>query len=187
MKIHRHKNVVSVYHYTHTILSLPCIVIEKCKCSMADMKQHISKFSKSMRESWCKDLTHIIHILHDRYKTAHYNLKPSNILFDENLSLKITDFGKTCIYYEYGELARSFQSPETQYPSFTIIDWFKVDVYMMGNILLDLYGGDDPIKKNLIQKCIHKNPNKRPSAREMRNIFQIHSPVIMYLFYIYKH
>ncbi|KAJ3671945.1 hypothetical protein LUZ60_008024 [Juncus effusus] len=96
-----------------------------------------------------KGLTH----LHQRFKppVIHYNVKPSNILLDENCEPKISDFGLARLLPKLDKhiISSRFQgamgyvAPELACQSLRVNE--KCDVYGFGVLILELVTGKKPV------------------------------------------
>ncbi|CAI9776395.1 unnamed protein product [Fraxinus pennsylvanica] len=97
-----------------------------------------------------KGLAHLHHSF--RPPIVHYNVKPSNILLDENLNPKISDFGLTRLLNKLDKhvLSNRFQSapgyvaPELTCQSLRVNE--KCDLYGFGVLILELVTGRRPVE-----------------------------------------
>ncbi|KAL0322691.1 UNVERIFIED_CONTAM: putative inactive leucine-rich repeat receptor-like protein kinase [Sesamum angustifolium] len=97
-----------------------------------------------------KGLAHLHHSC--RPPIVHYNIKPSNILLDENLNPKISDFGLTRLLTKLDKhvVSNRFQSapgyvaPELACQSLRVNE--KCDVYGFGVLILELVTGRRPVE-----------------------------------------
>ncbi|KAL9140498.1 hypothetical protein ABFS82_14G041200 [Erythranthe guttata] len=97
-----------------------------------------------------KGLSHLHHSF--RPPIVHYNVKPSNILLDENLNPKISDFGLARILTKLDKhvMSSRFQSapgyvaPELACQSLRVNE--KCDVYGFGVLVLELVTGRRPVE-----------------------------------------
>eukprot|EP00435_Cladocopium_sp_Y103_P011068 s4008_g2.t2 len=97
----RHPNVVQL----HDVLALPNsvhLVLELMPCNLMEYMRKVLKGPfKYLKPAFLQILEGVVHCHRQGY--MHRDLKPQNILVDENCNLKITDFG----------LARRFQPLQT--------------------------------------------------------------------------
>ncbi|KAL2459827.1 putative inactive leucine-rich repeat receptor-like protein kinase [Forsythia ovata] len=97
-----------------------------------------------------KGLAHLHHSF--RPPIVHYNVKPSNILLDENLNPKISDFGLARLLTKLDKhvLSNRFQSapgyvaPELACQSLRVNE--KCDIYGFGVLILELVTGRRPVE-----------------------------------------
>ncbi|GFP90121.1 probably inactive leucine-rich repeat receptor-like protein kinase at3g28040 [Phtheirospermum japonicum] len=97
-----------------------------------------------------KGLSHLHHSF--RPPIIHYNIKPSNILLDENLNPKISDFGLARLMTKLNKhvVSNRFQSaagyvaPELACQSLRVNE--KCDVYGFGVLILELVTGRRPVE-----------------------------------------
>lgn len=97
-----------------------------------------------------KGLAHLHHSF--RPPIIHYNLKPSNILLDENLNSKVSDFGLARLLTKLDKhvVSNRFQSapgyvaPELACQSLRVNE--KCDVYGFGVLILELVTGRRPVE-----------------------------------------
>lgn len=125
----------------------------------------------------------------------HRDIKPDNILIDDNGNVKILDFGIAQFYDDQvHELDKTtsgtvmgtynYMSPEQRESADNVTE--QSDLYSVGVVMYELFTGKlpagrfpDPTELNknvdarlnrLILKCLNQNPNDRPnSAEELKN------------------
>ncbi|XP_024984192.1 probably inactive leucine-rich repeat receptor-like protein kinase At3g28040 [Cynara cardunculus var. scolymus] len=154
----RHPNLVSVKGYYWTP-QLQLLVTDYAPNGSLQAKLH--ERSPSTRPlSWpkrfkillgtAKGLAHLHHSF--RPPIVHYNIKPSNILLDDDLNPKISDFGLTRLVAKLDKQAvgNRFQSalgyvaPELACQSLRVNE--KCDIYGFGVLILELLTGRRPIE-----------------------------------------
>ncbi|KAD5803561.1 hypothetical protein E3N88_14921 [Mikania micrantha] len=154
----RHPNLVSVKGYYWTP-NLQLLVTDYAPNGNLQSKLH--EWSTSSQPlSWsnrfkillgtAKGLAHLHHSF--RPPIVHYNLKPSNILLDNDFNPKISDFGLTRILAKLDRqvMSNRFQSalgyvaPEMACQSLRVNE--KCDVYGFGILVLEVVTGRRPIE-----------------------------------------
>ncbi|KAK9928941.1 hypothetical protein M0R45_026055 [Rubus argutus] len=151
-----HKNLIKLFDY-HIEKDLQLLVYEymenkSLEDALSDNSNIRLKFNWDTRFKICLGIASGLKYLHDhrRIKIAHMNIKAVNILLDENLEPKISDFGLAHLYAEEDqfkvikrEVSQGYMAPEY----FQGILTSKVDVYSFGVILLEIVSW----KKNVIK------------------------------------
>ncbi|KAM0052886.1 putative protein kinase RLK-Pelle-LRR-VII-1 family [Helianthus debilis subsp. tardiflorus] len=154
----RHPNLVSVKGYYWTP-SLQLLVTDYAPNGSLQSKLH--EWSTSSQPlSWtkrfkillgtAKGLAHLHHSF--RPPIVHYNLKPSNILLDDDFNPKISDYGLTRIVAKLDKqvMSNRFQSalgyvaPELACQSLRVNE--KCDVYGFGVLILEVVTGRRPVE-----------------------------------------
>ena len=135
---------------------------------------------------------------------VHNDIKPDNILFDKDGSIKLIDFGiASMIKSSHGELrpgvvpgSRGYMAPELTKGSFPGI---KSDIFSVGVVLSEMLSGELPgspaevrtIKEipvefyDFLDKCLAENPHKRFSsaseAKEAMKAIHVSPPLAITL------
>uniref|UniRef100_A0ACD5U825 Uncharacterized protein n=1 Tax=Avena sativa TaxID=4498 RepID=A0ACD5U825_AVESA len=160
----KHKNIVRFLGYCADRQGI--IVKYEGKLVMADIHQRLLCFEylpngslheyitdTSCEPQW-RDYYQIItgicqglHYLHQK-KIAHLDLKPANILLDDNLEAKIADFGLSwCFIGETGSQIISkiggtpgYLAPETfnQHAQLTYRHSYRLDIYSLGLVIMEI-------------------------------------------------
>ena len=132
-----------------------------------------------------------------RQGVMHRDLKTLNILLDDRLLPRICDFGISRFADDSDEMTKEIGTPHWMAPEMWESDHYteKVDVYAFGMILWEMVTEQTPFKgkssiqvatavcknnerppipsscpttlKNLIQMCWHRDPEKRPSFKQI--------------------
>lgn len=174
-----HKNIVSYYHHFFHDERLH-LVMEYCSGGSLRDKLKSKELKSTDVMKWFTTLASTLKIVHDN-KIIHHDIKPDNILFAEDGTIKISDFGVA----NSGGGTRAYKSPEA-------LDWEdnietdpRVDVYALGVTLMEVLAQnpffgksreqilevhqrtDFPIKEltNWEQEIILKAINKVPELR----------------------
>ncbi|XP_058736572.1 probably inactive leucine-rich repeat receptor-like protein kinase At3g28040 [Vicia villosa] len=154
----RHPNLIALKGYYWTP-QLQLLVSEFAPNGNLQSKLH-EKLPSSPSLSWpnrfkillgtAKGLSHLHHSF--RPPIIHYNIKPSNILLDENFNAKISDFGLARLLTKLDKhvMSNRFQSalgyvaPELACQSLRVNE--KCDVYGFGVMILELVTGRRPVE-----------------------------------------
>jgi hypothetical protein len=154
----RHPNLIALKGYYWTP-QLQLLVSEFAPNGNLQSKLH-EKLPSSPSLSWpnrfkillgtAKGLAHLHHSF--RPPIIHYNIKPSNILLDENFNPKISDFGLARLLTKLDKhvMSNRFQSalgyvaPELACQSLRVNE--KCDVYGFGVMILELVTGRRPVE-----------------------------------------
>ncbi|CAJ2669346.1 unnamed protein product [Trifolium pratense] len=154
----RHQNLIALKGYYWTP-QLQLLVSEFAPNGNLQSKLH-EKLPSSPSLSWpnrfkillgtAKGLAHLHHSF--RPPIIHYNIKPSNILLDENFNPKISDFGLARLLTKLDKhvMSNRFQSalgyvaPELACQSLRVNE--KCDVYGFGVMILELVTGRRPVE-----------------------------------------
>ncbi|EXC14270.1 Probably inactive leucine-rich repeat receptor-like protein kinase [Morus notabilis] len=154
----KHPNIVSLKGYYWTP-QIQLLVLEYAPNGSLQSRLH-ERHPSSQPLSWpqrfkillgtAKGLAHLHHSI--RPPIVHYNLKPSNILLDENFNPRISDFGLSRLLTKLDKhvISNRFQSalgyvaPEMACQSLRVNE--KCDVYGFGVLILELVTGRRPVE-----------------------------------------
>jgi len=175
-----HPNIVT-YHHHFSQDGLLYLVMEYCSGGSLQEKLDTKQVDAVNALLWIQSLAEAFEFVHQK-GIIHHDIKPLNILFAENGTIKISDFGVA----NTGAGTRAFMSPEAlNWESDSVKD-ARVDIYALGVTLMMLLSGanpfyflsreeiialhdkgDFPIKKlpNWQQEIILKAINKVPELR----------------------
>jgi serine/threonine protein kinase len=165
--------------------------------NLNNLLEKISIIPNKMAKQIIAELVNVIHYLHIKMNISHNDLKPSNIMLDDNYHIKLIDFSTSKIHgkvfdkttgkfidsenYVSNELLGTvnFMSPEML--NHNIVDYRTNDIWALGVIIYTIYIGERPFKgKNdfftseNIKKCIFsfKNKNIPEEVKDLiNNIF----------------
>lgn len=175
-----HPNIVT-YHHHFSQDGLLYLVMEYCAGGSLQEKLDTKQVDSVTAMLLVQILAEAFEFVHEK-DIVHHDIKPLNILFTENGTIKISDFGVA----NTGAGTKSFMSPEAlEWDRKSITD-LRVDVYALGVTLMMLLSGvnpfyylskdeiialhdkgDFPIKKlpNWQQEIILRSINKVPELR----------------------
>lgn len=154
----RHPNLLSLKGYYWTP-QLQLLVTEYAPNGSLQAKLH-ERLPSTPPLSWAnrfkivlgtaKGLAHLHHSFHP--PIIHYNIKPSNILLDQNFNPKISDFGLARLLTKLNKhvISSRFQSalgyvaPELACQSLRVNE--KSDIYGFGVLILELVTGRRPVE-----------------------------------------
>ena len=150
IKIHKklkYKNIIDYYEYIN-LNNIGCIIMEFAKFGdLEHFKKILNKrryFSETLLAFITKQILNGLYYL-DESKIIHMDIKPQNILIDEKLNIKITDFSVSFSYEKYNNDKKIdlplngtnlYMSPEVLSQStIDYEDCNKIDIYSLGVIL----------------------------------------------------
>lgn len=175
----KHKNITSILGYYPVKDDCSCIIMEYAKYG------DLSKFKNKLKRKYfpetficyvASEILPAIKYIHD-CKICHFDLKKENVLIDDNLNIKLTDFS---ISLKYGEkyfpvngtiklhLAGTnfYMSPEIlEEKTIDVKDLNKIDLYSFGVILYNLAFDDFPYYNNK-----EKKENQPKSYKELKDV-----------------
>lgn len=133
-----HPNIVT---YKHNFIQddLLFIVMENCSVGSLRIVMWKEKITSTFVWKWMQTLTETLQFVHEK-KIIHHDIKPDNILFKENRTLKISDFGIA----NTGGGTRAYMSPEALSWEDDTSDDPRVDIYALGVTLLELLTKQNP-------------------------------------------
>ncbi|MDB2318017.1 protein kinase [bacterium] len=136
----QHPNVVGFYHH---FIRKGCLnlVMEYCELgSLSDVLGPSHKAPLGQVFNWALELCDTLAVIHEANVT-HHDIKPANILFTNNATIKIGDFGianslnGTTIYMPPEMMVRHRVSPRDPRP----------DIYALGITLIEVVAGRHPL------------------------------------------
>ena len=132
-----HPGVVTFYHHFVADQML-FLVMEYCEGGSLRCKMEQQRPTQNTVFQWIKELVQTLQFVH-KQGIVHHDIKPENILFTSDSSLKIGDFGVA--NRNFGTLA--YLAPEMFLAEVDSTDR-RVDVYALGITLLELLMNHNP-------------------------------------------
>ena len=139
--------MVSRFNHPHIVLykhhfvqqDLLYIVMEYCPLGSLRDLMGKEKITSTFVWKWMRELTETLQLVHEK-EIIHHDIKPDNILFTENRTIKITDFGVA----NTGAGTRPYMSPEALKWDKGSVKDARVDIYALGVTLLELLTKQNP-------------------------------------------
>lgn len=115
----------------------------------------LSSFSFQKMHWICLEVARGIDHLHQNLdiQTSHIGFKPHNVLLDENLNPKISDFGLVKLYDPLVGSSRGM-APEFYYKNIGEVS-YKSDVYSYGIFLMEMVGKIKNIAEQVVETPVH--------------------------------
>jgi serine/threonine protein kinase len=135
-----HPNIVT-YHHHFSENGLLFLVMEYCSGGSVRDAIRNRKLSQSDAFSWIQTLAEGLDFVHGK-KIIHHDIKPDNILFAENGTIKLSDFGIA----NTGGGTLAYMSPEALVGNEHIAADPRVDIYALGVTLMELLTGQNPFR-----------------------------------------
>ena len=169
----KHKNIPEIYGY-YKIIDSSCIAMEFDKYGdIENFKRKVlkrSSLSESLVLYIAGGIIEALNYIHTKKKVIHMDIKQQNILIDEFLMIKLTDFSVSLNYKsakDYINLPMVgtcyYMSPEVlNKKKILVCEASKIDVYSLGVLLYLLAFYDYPYKLNDV--------NSKDYARIAKNI-----------------
>jgi len=131
-------NIVAYYHHFWQD-ELLFLVMEYCAGGNLRHKMKAGDLSATDIFNWMQTLAECLRIVHKK-GIIHHDIKPDNILFSENGTIKISDFGIA----NTGAGTRAYMSPEALSWESNAKTDPRVDIYAVGVTLMELLTGKNP-------------------------------------------
>lgn len=191
----RHPNIIQLYEVIET--SKYFFFVMECaeKGELSEYIETRTKLEEKDAARFFRQLASAISYLHGM-GCAHRDVKPSNILLDWKLNIKVIDFGLGNVYDENEKLKTACGSPCYAAPEIIagqLYDPAKVDIWSSGITLFAMLCGYLPFDEEskevlyekilackisipshvsleaseLLKKLLNRDPTKRPSAEEI--------------------
>jgi serine/threonine protein kinase len=147
-------NIVTYNHY-FVQDDLLYIVMEYCPLGSLRSMIRKQKITSAFVWKWLKTLTETMQFVHEK-NIIHHDIKPDNILFSDDRTIKIADFG---IANKSGGTT-PYMSPEALIWDTSAIMDERVDVYALGVTLLELLTGKNPFFSKSINEILEIHDKK---------------------------
>lgn len=187
----KHKNIIEYYDY-FDLNNFGCILMEYAKFGDLECFQRILNkkryFSETLLVYIAKQVLDGLYYLHNS-KIIHMDIKPQNILIDDKLIIKLTDFSNSFILSDYQHKRKIifplsgtylYMSPEIlSQSSIDFEDFNKIDLFSFGIVLYNLAYEQFPYDLNysyknkcqLMYKKIQNEDLKIPKIRNYSDMF----------------
>ncbi|MBF2707745.1 FHA domain-containing serine/threonine-protein kinase [Flavobacterium soyangense] len=156
-------NIVTYYHhfYEEDVLYL---VMEFCSGGTLRDKISNNKVTPAEAIEWIQSLATCLRVIHKR-GIVHHDIKPDNIVFTQNGTIKIADFGVA----NKNIGTRSYMSPESfSWQNDTRQDP-RVDIYALGVTFMELLTGKNPFNYLSVDDIIEKHQSADFPIQELPN------------------
>ena len=161
----KHKNITSLYNVFHIPNESYCIVLELAEYNDLDFFQKKLLQKKTLSETFLvyisKQILDALNYCHQT-KITHTDIKLQNILIDENLNVKLTDFSVSFSYFGldiYKKInvpfagTSLFMSPEVLgHKEIFPYNFNKIDIFSFGTLLYYLAYSNYPYDLNIKDK-----------------------------------
>jgi serine/threonine protein kinase len=178
-------NIVTYYHHFWEEETL-FLVMEYCSGGSLRDKLAKEDYSTSDALEWIQTLASCLRIIHKK-GIIHHDIKPDNIVFTQNGTIKIADFG--IANKDIG--TRAYMSPEALIWNFDSTNDPRIDIYSLGVTLMELLAKENPFFGLSPEKIIEKHQaaefpiNKLPNWQQEIVLKAIHkTPELRFQFMI---
>eukprot|EP00252_Welwitschia_mirabilis_P017576 TRINITY_DN3892_c0_g1_i1.p1 TRINITY_DN3892_c0_g1~~TRINITY_DN3892_c0_g1_i1.p1 ORF type:complete len:211 (-),score=31.83 TRINITY_DN3892_c0_g1_i1:212-844(-) len=137
MKLVRHPNIVHLYEVLASKRRVYLIMEYVAGGELSDRLDDVEKLSEGEARKYFHQLINAVDYCHSR-NVYHRDLKPQNLLLDQNGNLKITDFGLSVLRQTDAILSTSCGSPDYAAPEVILGQNYNgaaADVWSCGIIL----------------------------------------------------
>lgn len=158
-----HPNIVSYLHHFFQD-ELLFLVMEYCaRGSLRDVIAN-KKIDSVNILRWITELSETLQVVHER-RIVHHDIKPDNILFTENWTIKLSDFGIA----NTGAGTRGYMSPEALSWDRESVTDPRVDIYALGVTLMELLCDRNPFFGQSIEGIIALHDKNDFPIRNLSN------------------
>lgn len=144
-------NIVTYYHHFWEDTTL-FLVMEYCSGGSLRDKLDNGNYSSLVALEWIQTLASCLRIIHKK-GIIHHDIKPDNIVFTQNGTIKIADFG--IANKDIG--TRAYMSPEAFNWEVKSTNDPRIDIYALGVTLMELLTKQNPFFGLTREKIIEKH------------------------------
>lgn len=156
-------NIVTYYHhfFEEDILFL---VMEFCSGGTLRDKISNNKVAPSEAIDWTEKLASCLRVIHKR-GIVHHDIKPDNIIFSDNGTIKIADFGVA--NKDIG--TRAYMSPEAFQWDVDSTKDPRIDIYALGVTMMELLTNQNPFASLSREEIIEKHQSADFPIQQLPN------------------
>lgn len=156
-------NIVTYYHhfYEEDVLYL---VMEFCSGGTLRDKILNNKVTPAEAIEWIQTLATCLRVIHKK-GIVHHDIKPDNIVFSQNGTIKIADFGVA--NKDIG--TRAYMSPEAFQWDIDSTKDPRIDIYALGVTMMELLTNQNPFSSLSREEIIEKHQSADFPIQELPN------------------
>ena len=156
-------NIVTYYHhfYEENVLYL---VMEFCSGGTLRDKISNKEVTSALAIEWIQTLATCLRVIHKR-GIVHHDIKPDNIVFSQNGTIKIADFGVA--NKDIG--TRAYMSPEAFQWDIDSTKDPRIDIYALGVTLMELLTKQNPFSSLSREEIIEKHQSADFPIQQLPN------------------
>ncbi|PRP87212.1 MAP/microtubule affinity-regulating kinase 3-like [Planoprotostelium fungivorum] len=158
MKLLRHPNIITLYQVMETEDYIYIIMEYASNGEIMEYINTHGPLSEAQTKKFFFQLADAVHYMHSQ-NACHRDLKAANLLLDDNLNLKIIDFGFSHTYEQGGKFNTFCGSPSHVSPQLVQrqeYDGPAADVWSMGVVLYNIVCGTLPFEADSIIELFKK-------------------------------
>lgn len=156
-------NIVTYYHHFWEDTTL-FLVMEYCSGGSLRDKLDNGNYSSLEAFEWTQTLASCLRIIHKK-GIIHHDIKPDNIVFTQNGTIKIADFG--IANKDIG--TRAYMSPEAFNWEVKSTNDPRIDIYALGVTLMELLTKQNPFLGLTREKIIEKHQSADFPIQDLPN------------------
>ncbi|KAF5738588.1 CBL-interacting serine/threonine-protein kinase 7-like [Tripterygium wilfordii] len=169
-RLHHHPNILKIHEVMATKTKIYLVMELASGGELFSKVLRSGRLKESSARMYFQQLVSALHFCHQN-GVAHRDLKPQNLLLDENGNVKVSDFGLSALpeQLKNGLLHTACGTPAYTAPEVVARRGYageKADAWSCGVILYVLLAGSLPFKDNnlpLMYKKVHRREYKMPN------------------------